>query len=183
MGVTGANVVQIAAPFIWLGMVLVISFAVVELALAGVLTAALVLRGGRTSDVIILTSLLSTGAWSPASSSGRSSSTSRGVDLAVDPLVRCGSWQTVLLHVGPYRRNALRPHVDLTARIDVDPAYFTRWLSLWTAVVDERHTGGTAELAKVQVACIASAISRGPHGRSLGEVPTIGISPSDRRSP
>jgi hypothetical protein len=83
--VTGANVVQIAVPFIWLGMVLAISFletplkfrapgvtvplglgigrlvfralAVVELSLAGVLTAALVL-GGRTTAVIILASLL-----------------------------------------------------------------------------------------------------------------------------
>ncbi len=85
MRVTGANVVQIAVPFIWLGMVLAISFletplkfrapgvtvplglgigrlvfralAVVELSLAGVLTAALVL-GGRTTAVIILASLL-----------------------------------------------------------------------------------------------------------------------------
>ena len=85
MRVTGANVVQIAVPFIWLGMVLAISFletplkfrapgitvplglgigrlvfralAVVELALAGVLTAALVL-GDRTTVVIVLASLL-----------------------------------------------------------------------------------------------------------------------------
>ena len=87
------------------------------------------------------------------------------VDLAVDPLVRCDFWQTVPLHAGLYRRNALRPHVDLTARIEVSPAYFTRWLSLWTAVVDERHIGETAELAKVQVACIAGAISRRLYGR------------------
>jgi hemoglobin len=105
------------------------------------------------------------------------------VDLAVDPPVMCDLWQTVLLHAGLYRRNALRPHVDLTARIEVSPAYFTRWLSPWTAVVDERHIGETAELAKVQVACIASAISRGLYGRSLGEVPTIEISPSDQRLP
>jgi hemoglobin len=104
------------------------------------------------------------------------------VDLAVDPLVRCDFWQTVLLHAGLYRRNALRPHVDLTARIEVSPAYFTRWLSLWTAVVDERHTGETAELAEVQVACIGGAISRGLYGGSLGAVP-IGISPSDQRLP
>ncbi len=85
MRVSGADVVQIAVPFIWLGMVLAISFletplkfrapgvtvplglgigrlvfralAVVELSLAGVLTAALVL-GGRTTAVIILASLL-----------------------------------------------------------------------------------------------------------------------------
>jgi hypothetical protein len=83
--VTGADVVQIAVPFIWLGMVLAISFletplkfrapgitvplglgigqlvfralAVVELTLAGVLSAALVL-GDRTMAVIVLASLL-----------------------------------------------------------------------------------------------------------------------------
>ena len=85
MRVTGADVVQIAVPFIWLGMVLAISFletplkfrapgitvplglgigrlvfralAVVELALAGVFTAALVL-GDRTTAVIVLAGLL-----------------------------------------------------------------------------------------------------------------------------
>ena len=104
------------------------------------------------------------------------------VDLAVDPPVMCDLWQTVLLDAGLYRRNALRPHVDLTARIEVSPAYFTRWLSPWTAVVDERHIGETAELAEVQVACIGGAISRGLYGGSLGAVP-IGISPSDQRLP
>jgi hypothetical protein len=83
--VTGFNVVQIAVPFTWLGMVLAISFletplkfrapgitvplglgigrlvfralAVEELALAGMLTAALAL-GDRTTTVIVLASLL-----------------------------------------------------------------------------------------------------------------------------
>ena len=83
--VSGANVVQIAVPFVWLGMVLAISFletplkfrapgitvplglgigrlvfralAVVELVLAGVLTGALVL-GDRTTAVIVLASVL-----------------------------------------------------------------------------------------------------------------------------
>ena len=83
--VSGADVVQIAVPFVWLGMVLAISFletplkfrapgitvplglgigrlvfralAVVELVLAGVLTGALVL-GDRTTAVIVLASVL-----------------------------------------------------------------------------------------------------------------------------
>jgi hypothetical protein len=83
--VSGANVVQIAVPFVWLGMVLAISFletplkfrapgitvplglgigrlvfralAVIELVFAGVLTGALVL-GDRTAAVIVLASVL-----------------------------------------------------------------------------------------------------------------------------
>ena len=83
--VSGADVVQIAVPFVWLGMVLAISFletplkfrapgitvplglgigrlvfralAVVELVLAGVLTGALVL-GDRTTAVIVLASVV-----------------------------------------------------------------------------------------------------------------------------
>jgi hemoglobin len=95
------------------------------------------------------------------------------VDVArVDLPVMCDFWQTVRLHAGLSRRNALRPHVDLTARIELSPAYFTRWLSLWTAVVDERHTGETAEVAKVRAARIAGAISRRRYGRSLGELST-----------
>ena len=91
MRVPGADVVQIAVPFIWLGMVLAISFletplkfrapgitvplglgigrlvfralAVVELALAGVFTAALVL-GDRITAVIVLAGLLGWSWWS-----------------------------------------------------------------------------------------------------------------------
>jgi hemoglobin len=92
--------------------------------------------------------------------------------LAVHLPVMGDFWQTVLLHTGLYRRNAVRPHVDLTARTELSPAHFTRWLSLWTAVVDERHTGETAELAKVRAARIAGAISRRRYGRSLGELST-----------
>ena len=83
--VSGADVVQIAVPFVWLGMVLAISFletplkfrapgitvplglgigrlvfralAVIELVFAGVLTGALVL-GDRTAAVIVLASVL-----------------------------------------------------------------------------------------------------------------------------
>jgi hemoglobin len=82
------------------------------------------------------------------------------LDLAVCLPVLCDFCQTVLLHADPYRRNALRPHVDLNARIELSPAYFARWLSLWTAVVDERHTGGTRSLRKSR-APVSQALSAG----------------------
>ena len=84
--VSGANVVQIAVPFVWLGMVLAISFletplkfrapgitvplglgigrlvfralAVIELVFAGVLTGALVLGDRHPAAVIVLASVL-----------------------------------------------------------------------------------------------------------------------------
>jgi hemoglobin len=65
------------------------------------------------------------------------------VDLAVHLPVMCDFWQTVLLHAGPSAQRAA-VSCDLSARIELSPAYFARWLSLWTAVVDERHTGETA---------------------------------------
>jgi hemoglobin len=100
------------------------------------------------------------------------------VDLAVHLPVMCDFWQTVLLHAGPSAQRAA-VSCDLSARIELSPAYFARWLSLWTAVVDERHTGETAELAKVQAVRLAGAISRRLYGRSLGELSTTRITPPD----
>ena len=256
--VTGANVVQIAVPFIWLGMVLAISFletplkfrapgitvplglgigrlvfralAVVELALAGVLTAALAL-GDRTTAVIVLASLLwavlvvqvavllprldrrarlilaggtplalaaAPGLCRARRDQGRAAARPRGRarhgDRVVNPapadiadredIYRSGGR---VLPAG-IRRRAPRPDLprrrpggprpshlpvmgDFWAdgaaacrsvspqraaascrrwppRIELTDAHFTRWLALWTAIVEERHSGAAAELAK-----------------------------------
>ena len=103
------------------------------------------------------------------------------VDLAVHLPVMCDFWQTVLLHAGLYRRNALRPHVDLTARIELSPAHFTRWLSLWTATVDERHTVKRRSSRKSRPP-VSAARSVADLRRVARSVP-IGISPPDPRLP
>ncbi|MDQ2788337.1 MAG: hypothetical protein DLM60_09945 [Pseudonocardiales bacterium] len=87
------------------------------------------------------------------------------LDLATHLPVMCDFWETVLLRAGLYHRNALAPHLDLNTKIDLTPAYFARWLDLWTATVDERHIGEKAELAKIQATRIAGSISRRLRGQ------------------
>lgn len=89
------------------------------------------------------------------------------MDLADHLPVMCDFWMTVLFHSGEYRRNALRPHLQLNALTRLTPAHFERWLVLWVATVDDLHVGGKAEFAKLQATRIAGSMSR----RITGEVP------------
>ncbi|WP_214364549.1 group III truncated hemoglobin [Pseudonocardia sp. H11422] len=89
------------------------------------------------------------------------------MDLPVHLPVMCDFWETVLLHAGRYRRNALRPHLALNAKVELTEVHFARWLDLWTATVDERHRGDVTELAKVQAARIAGSIARRLRGNRL----------------
>lgn len=82
------------------------------------------------------------------------------MDLGVHLPVICDFWETVLFHAGSYRQNALIPHQRLHARAALTPGHFARWLALWTATVDDRHSGPTAELAKLQGSRMAGAMSR-----------------------
>ncbi|WP_445189149.1 group III truncated hemoglobin [Pseudonocardia sp. Cha107L01] len=82
------------------------------------------------------------------------------VDLVAHLPVMCDFWESALLHTHRYHRNALRPHLQLNAKIELTPALFRRWLELWSATVNERYRGETAELAKVQAIRIAGALNR-----------------------
>jgi len=94
------------------------------------------------------------------------------VDLSAHLPVMGDFWDTVLLRAGLYHRNALRPHLALGAEVELTDAHFARWLALWTATVDERHTGVRAELAKTQATRIAGAIRRRLRDGQAGELPT-----------
>jgi hemoglobin len=82
------------------------------------------------------------------------------MDLAAHLPVICDFWQTVLFHVGGYRRNALQPHLRLHEQAQLTPAHFARWLALWCGTVDDRHTGKNADVAKLQATRIAGAMCR-----------------------
>jgi hemoglobin len=103
------------------------------------------------------------------------------MDLPAHLPVMCNFWETVLLRAGVYHRNALRPHLDLNTKVELTPAHFARWLDLWTATVDERHTGEKAELAKVQATRIAGSIGRRLRGQPATELVTIQRPPPDQR--
>lgn len=103
------------------------------------------------------------------------------MDLSAHLPVMCDFWETVLLRAGVYHRNALRPHRDLNAQVELTAAHFARWLALWTATVDERHRGPTAELAKTQAVRIAGSIGRRLRGQPASELVTIQLRPPDPR--
>jgi hemoglobin len=103
------------------------------------------------------------------------------MDLSAHLPVMCDFWESVLFRAGLYHRNALQPHLGLNTKIELTPAHFARWVDLWTATVDERHTGEKAEFAKVQVTRIASSIIRRLRGQSATELLTIQCSPPDQR--
>lgn len=83
--------------------------------------------------------------------------------------IMCDFWETVLFRAGVYHRDALTVHRGLHAKVPLVPAHFDRWLQLWTAAVDDRHAGDTADHAKVQATRIATSISRRLLGASGGQ--------------
>jgi hemoglobin len=89
------------------------------------------------------------------------------MNLADHLPVMCDFWMTVLFHSGEYKRNALKPHLQLSALTRLTPAHFERWLVLWVATVDDMHAGDKAELAKLQATRIAGSMSR----RITGDLP------------
>lgn len=95
------------------------------------------------------------------------------MDLALHLPIICDFWETVLFQAGLYRRNALQIHLSLNARAPLGAEHFERWLTLWTATVDENFAGEKAELAKTQGARIAGSIQRRLQGRSGSDFETL----------
>ncbi|MFY9806763.1 MAG: group III truncated hemoglobin [Pseudonocardiaceae bacterium] len=104
------------------------------------------------------------------------------MDLPAHLPVMCDFWESVLLRAGLYHRNALAPHLQLNTQVELTPPHFARWLELWTATVDERHTGEKAELAKVQATRIAGSLTRRLRRQPATELVTIQRPPPDQRS-
>jgi hemoglobin len=82
-------------------------------------------------------------------------------------------WETILLGVQSYRGGAFRPHAALHARAPLRAGHFDRWLTLWSATVDELFAGERAELAKAHAVRVARAF----HGR-LQTLPSAAPAPT-----
>ena len=76
------------------------------------------------------------------------------------PRITC-FWETVLLGARSYGGGAFRPHLELHRRSPLRHGHFQRWLSLWSATVDELFAGERAQLAKAHAERVTGAfISR-----------------------
>lgn len=74
--------------------------------------------------------------------------------------IMCDFWETVLFRAALYRRNALTVHRRIHEGTPLSAVHFTRWLTLWTATVDQMYQGRVAEHAKIQAGRIATAMNR-----------------------
>lgn len=101
------------------------------------------------------------------------------MDLAAHMPIMADFWQTVLFKAGLYKRNALKIHFDIHAKVPLTLEHFNRWLQLWTSTVDELFAGEKAELAKVQAHHIAGSLNRRVTGRSASQYSTISLRPAE----
>jgi hemoglobin len=66
-------------------------------------------------------------------------------------------WETLLFGDQTYRGGAFAPHVDLHAKVGLQPGHFERWLALFYETLDEHFAGPRAEAAKVTAYRFANA--------------------------
>ncbi len=67
-------------------------------------------------------------------------------------------WENLLFYTGGYEGNPMELHQNLHRFSNLQPAYFDRWIELFTATVDQHFKGKTAELAKQRAHSIAAVM-------------------------
>lgn len=65
-------------------------------------------------------------------------------------------WDNILFSADTYRKNAMKPHMDLHAKSPLQNHHFETWLSYFRQTVDELFTGDKAFLAKERATSIAT---------------------------
>lgn len=96
------------------------------------------------------------------------------LDLEAHLPIMVDFWQTMLLGIRAYHRNAFAVHVALHEKEPLTRAHFDRWLALWMETVDELFAGERAELAKAHATRVARAFANRLAGR---EPPLIQLRP------
>jgi hemoglobin len=72
--------------------------------------------------------------------------------------VICDFWETVIFQTNAYKKNAIKVHQELNAKLKLTPDHFERWLSLFTSCVDGSFIGKNAELIKIRALSIATVM-------------------------
>lgn len=67
-------------------------------------------------------------------------------------------WETVLFRAGTFSGNPLATHARLVPLTTMGPTQFERWLTLFTATVDELFAGEKADVLKASAADMANVI-------------------------
>jgi len=67
-------------------------------------------------------------------------------------------WEQQLFYTGTYKRNALKPHLDLHHKKPFAKKHFDQWLNLFNETVDQLYDGIKAHQAKVKAQSIATVM-------------------------
>lgn len=65
-------------------------------------------------------------------------------------------WAGILLDSQNYQGNPMIKHIELSKKKKLEKKHFDRWLSIWSATIDELFCGTIADQAKEKAAQIAT---------------------------
>jgi hemoglobin len=67
-------------------------------------------------------------------------------------------WDNTLFYSGTYKKNAIKPHIDIHAEKGIQSNHFNQWLSLFNKAVDTNFNGQNAETIKSRALSIATVM-------------------------
>ena len=67
-------------------------------------------------------------------------------------------WDGILFYSGAYKKNAIQPHLDKNKEIPFEDKHFKKWISLFSASIDELFKGEVSEIAKSRAQSIATVM-------------------------
>ena len=67
-------------------------------------------------------------------------------------------WDNTLFYSGTYKKNAIKPHIDIHAEKGIHSFHFDQWLSLFNKAVDTNFKGENANTIKSRALSIATVM-------------------------
>ena len=67
-------------------------------------------------------------------------------------------WDNILFYSGSYKKNAMKPHLDLQLKKPFEKVHFQQWISHFNTTVDEHFKGEIAHAAKSRALSIATVM-------------------------
>jgi len=67
-------------------------------------------------------------------------------------------WDNTLFYSGSYKKNAMKPHIELHEKHQLNSVHFKHWLHLLTKAIDKNFTGVNAETMKNRALSIATVM-------------------------
>lgn len=67
-------------------------------------------------------------------------------------------WENTLFYSGTYKKNAMKPHIELHQKTPLNTVHFKEWLNLLSKAIDKNFKGSNAETMKNRALSIATVM-------------------------